>query len=73
MHATAPVPKFCTIPDWCTMSGMRRSNTYLAISAGHLRAIKLGNRTLIEVAPGLAWLDSLPAAEIRIPGTKRAS
>jgi hypothetical protein len=58
-------PKFATIPLWSQLSGMSRSGTYEALAAGHLQAIKLGNRTLIDVEPGLAWLRSLPPARIR--------
>jgi hypothetical protein len=43
---------------------MRRTATYEALGRGDLRAVKLNNRTLIDVEHGLAWLASLPAAEI---------
>ncbi len=70
MHST---PKFATIPDWCALSGMRRTNTYQAISDGHLRAIKLGARTLVDVERGLAWLNAMPPADIRASVPKRAA
>lgn len=70
MNAT---PKFATIPDWCALSGMRRTGVYQAIADGHLRAVKLGGRTLVDVEPGLAWLNSLPPADIRMPATRRAA
>jgi len=50
---------------------MGRSSTYEALARGDLRAIKLGTRTLIDVAHGLAWLASLPAA--RIGATARSA
>jgi hypothetical protein len=56
--------KYATIADWITISGMRRTGTYEALGRGELRAIKINNRTLIDVEHGLAWLTSLPAAEI---------
>lgn len=59
-------PKYATLPHWCVLSGMSRTKTYYAIGAGNLRAVKLGNRTLVDVDAGLAWLRSLPAAQIRI-------
>ena len=58
-------PARATVSDWCALSGMSRTSTYLALGAGHLRAIKFGTRTLIDVPHGLAWLDSLPAATFR--------
>jgi hypothetical protein len=59
--------KFTPIPDWLEMSGMKRTGCYNALARGHLKAIKLGNRTLIGVEAGLAWLRSLPAPQIRAP------
>jgi hypothetical protein len=58
-------PARATIVSWCTLSGMSRSASYAALSAGHLRAVKMGSRTLIEVRQGLVWLDSLPRATFR--------
>jgi len=51
---------------------MSRSGTYLAIGRGDLRAIKVGQRTLIDVPHGLAWLNSQPPAEISRPKTVAA-
>jgi hypothetical protein len=57
-------PKYATIPDWQRISGMRRTSTYEALGRGDLRSIKLGTRVLIDVEAGLAWLASLPPADI---------
>ena len=72
-HVTASTgtPARATIANWCTLSGMGRSATYQALAAGHLRAVKLGARVLVDVPHGLAWLDSLPPATIRPHGGKR--
>jgi hypothetical protein len=56
--------KYAPLSDWFVISGMRRTATYEALGRGDLRAVKLNNRTLIDVERGLAWLASLPAAEI---------
>ena len=58
-------PKFGTIPHWLKLSGMSRTGCYNALARGDLKAIKLGNRTLIDIEAGLAWLRSLPAPQIR--------
>jgi hypothetical protein len=50
---------------------MGRSSVYEALGRGDLRAIKLGVRTLIDVEAGLAWLASMPAAEITTGRTRR--
>ncbi len=44
---------------------MSRSAAYRALAQGHLKAVKMGSRTLIDVPQGLAWLDGLPAATFR--------
>lgn len=55
------------------MTGMSRSVTYEALGRGDLRAIKLGTRTLIDVEAGLAWLASMPAAEITTGRPRRSA
>jgi hypothetical protein len=62
-----PSPKFAPLPQWCVISGMSRTATYNALGRGDLKAIKVGSRTLVDVEAGLAWLRSLPAAQIRAP------
>lgn len=66
-HLNQRLPKYSTVPDWCELSGMGRTRTYQALGAGDLRAIKVGARTLIDVDHGLAWLASLPPAQIMAP------
>ncbi len=61
----SPTPKFGSIDTWCALSGMGRRATYDALGHGHLKAVKAGTRTLINIEKGLAWLESLPAAQIR--------
>lgn len=63
-------PAYATVPEWCRLSGVGRSTTYELLGTGVLRAKKLGARTLIDVAHGLAWLDTLPAATVRPHGAK---
>jgi hypothetical protein len=63
----APSPKFAPLPHWCVISGMSRTATYYALGRGDLKAVKCGNRTLIDVDAGLSWLRSLPQAQIRSP------
>ncbi len=60
-------PKFAPLPQWCLLSGMTRTATYVALGEGKLRAIKQpgGRRTLIDVQHGLEWLRSQPPVVIR--------
>jgi hypothetical protein len=62
-----PTPMYAPLPQWCAISGMSRTATYNALGRGDLKAIKIGSRTLLDVEAGLAWLRSLPAAQIRPP------
>jgi hypothetical protein len=59
------VPAFCSIEQWCAISGMGRRWTYDAIGRNVLRAVKCGSRTLVDVPHGLTYLNSLPAAQIK--------
>jgi hypothetical protein len=70
---TAPSPQFCTIADWLAISGLSRRVTYDRLGTGELKSIKLGTRTLIDCEAGLAWLRSLPPAQIRPPRPRKAA
>ena len=59
-------PKYTTIAGWSSMTGMSRSNIYRAIGRGDLKAIKLGRATRIDVEHGMAWMRSLPKAQVRV-------
>src|SRR5215208_5967739 len=58
------IPQFAPIPGWCQISGLGRTKTYEEAGAGNLRIVKVGGRSLVDVAHGLAWLRSLPNAPI---------
>lgn len=64
-HEVSPLPQFATLRDWCRISGMGRTTVYQRLASGELRAVKLGTRVLVDVEAGLAWIASLPAADIR--------
>jgi hypothetical protein len=65
--AETPQPFFVTIDTWISQSGMGRRSVYDALGRGDLRGIKIGARTLIDFAHGIAWLRSRPPAVIRAP------
>ena len=64
-------PAFVPIPDWCRISGMGRTATYQALSRGDLQARKLGKAVLVDVRAGLAWMNTLPVADIQLKGHER--
>ena len=66
-------PKYGTIDTWCILTGMGRRATYDALGHGHLRAVKVGARTLINIEKGLAWLDAQPTAQIRPQKTRKSN
>ena len=69
-RSETPLPKYATIPDWCQISGLGRTVTYEWLARKILRAVKAGNRTLIDVPHGLEYMAGLPEAEITT-GLKR--
>jgi excisionase family DNA binding protein len=65
MPTDAPLrPAYCTIAQWCQLSGIGRSTTYELLASGDLTAKKLGARVLIDVEHGLAFIRNLPDAKI---------
>jgi len=62
------LPLYCSIPKWCQLSGISRSVVYQMLGDGRLRAVKLGKRTLVDTTAGLAFLNSLPVAVIKMGG-----
>jgi hypothetical protein len=68
-----PTPQFATIAGFQQLTGLSRRVVYEEIGRGNLRAIKRGASTLIDVAAGLAWLRSLPPAQIRPPRPRKAA
>jgi hypothetical protein len=67
------VAQFNTIEGWCRLTGMSRRVTYEKLGTRHLLSIKVGARTLIDVSHGLAYLRSLPAAQIRAPRGRKTT
>ncbi len=72
----APVgvtPKYGSIDTWCALTGMGRRATYDALGHGHLKAVKVGARTLINIEKGLAWIEAQPPAVIRPMKPRKSS
>ena len=60
VSSTAPQIQALTITEAKDRAACSRSMIYQEIQTGHLRARKLGRRTLILAADLSAWLANLP-------------
>lgn len=60
-------PKYCSITQWCELTGLGRRTVYDLLGNGDFRAVKVGGRTLLDIEHGLSWLKSRPPAKIRTP------
>ncbi|MFZ4122936.1 MAG: hypothetical protein ACOYKM_14915 [Caulobacterales bacterium] len=53
-------PKLMSVPTALDRYGIGRTKLYALIGVGAIRAVKLGSKTLIDVASADAFFDSLP-------------
>lgn len=49
----------------CDMTGVSRSTFYRLVGAGRVRLLKVGRRSLVDMASLRAFLAAAPLAEIR--------
>ena len=66
--STAPtpqdVPHYVSMETWLQRTGMSRTDTYRKLGEGTLKAKKIGRKTVIDFRAGMAWIESLPDAEV---------
>ena len=61
--AAPALPVYATIDRWCALSGLSRTRTYVEMRAGNIPWIQYLDRRLVEVAPALGWMRTLPRGE----------
>lgn len=57
-----PPPAAMTLREFCAWSRLGKTSAYREVSAGRLRVVKVGAKTLILMSDAEAWLRSLPTA-----------
>jgi excisionase family DNA binding protein len=64
MTTNSEDPHYVTIPEWVRRTGISRAKTYELLADHVLKSHKIGTRTLLNFAAGLAWIEAQPAAVV---------
>ena len=57
-------PPYVGISAACDLLGFKRSKLYELAGQGVIRVVKVGGRSVVDLSHALAWMGSLPPAEI---------
>jgi excisionase family DNA binding protein len=67
VNAVEQAPEYGRIPEACRRYGLSRSRLYLLAGDGHIRFVKVGSATLVDLESVSEYLAACPAASIRGP------
>jgi excisionase family DNA binding protein len=62
------IKRALSITEFCHIYGIGRTRVYVEIKAGRLRAVKVGNRTLILIEDAERWASSLGESRHAVGG-----
>lgn len=57
-------PRYAPIPLACKILGFQRTKMYELAGAGAIRIVKVGGRSVVDMAVALAFMATLPLANI---------
>jgi len=59
MHVTnSDVPRLISLPEVSSITSLKKTSIYKLISAGELRPIKLGRKTVFSQEEVIAWVNA---------------
>lgn len=65
-------PEYARVAEAMTRFGLSRTGIYRLAGRGHIRLVKLGGRTLVDLSSVRAYLASQPPAQITTGVSKAA-
>jgi excisionase family DNA binding protein len=67
VNAYEHAPEYGRIPEACRRYGLSRSRLYLLAGDGHIRFVKVGSATLVDLKSVREYLAACPTASVRAP------
>ena len=62
--ALGALPRYAPVSQACSILGFQRTKLYELAGNGLIRIVKVGGRSLVDMEAALAWMSTLPTADI---------